>query len=54
MRRRLYFILPDLETAQKVEQELLLAHIDDHHIHFPGDYGRQAWRVAQSHCVPTH
>jgi len=34
MRRRLYFVLPDRASADKVEDELLLAHIDDSHIHF--------------------
>lgn len=34
MRRRLYFTLPDLGSAETVEKELLLAKIDDPHIHF--------------------
>jgi hypothetical protein len=34
MRRRLYFVLPDLESAETIEKELLLARIDDPHIHF--------------------
>lgn len=34
MRRRLYFILPDAKTAEKIEDELLLARIDEGHIHF--------------------
>ncbi len=34
MRRRLYFVLPDLESAETIEKELLLAKIDDPHIHF--------------------
>ena len=34
MRRRLYFLLPDVTVANRVEKELLLAHIDDHHMHF--------------------
>lgn len=34
MRRRLYFILPELASAETIERELLLAKIDDHHIHF--------------------
>ena len=33
MKRRLYFILPDVRTAKKVYRELLLSHIDDHHMH---------------------
>jgi hypothetical protein len=34
MRRRLYFVLPNKASADTIERELLLAHIDDHHIHF--------------------
>ncbi|HBS27096.1 MAG TPA: DUF1269 domain-containing protein [Gammaproteobacteria bacterium] len=34
MRRRVYFVLPDAETAHQVERELLLARIDDGHMHF--------------------
>jgi hypothetical protein len=34
MRRRLYFVLPDTRSAEKIEDELLLARVDDHHIHF--------------------
>ncbi len=33
MRRRLYFLLPDIACARQVVDELLLARIDDHHIH---------------------
>jgi hypothetical protein len=34
MRRKLYFVLPDVKSAQVVMNELLLARIDDSHIHF--------------------
>jgi uncharacterized membrane protein YeaQ/YmgE (transglycosylase-associated protein family) len=33
MRRRLYFLLPGVARARQVVDELLLARIDDHHIH---------------------
>ncbi len=33
MRRRLYFLLPTVESARQIVNELLLARIDDHHIH---------------------
>ncbi|MEN8174362.1 MAG: DUF1269 domain-containing protein [Pseudomonadota bacterium] len=33
MRRRLYVMLPDVETTRQVVNELLLARIDDKHIH---------------------
>jgi hypothetical protein len=31
--RRLYFMVPDVDTANKVVDELLLKRVDDHHIH---------------------
>lgn len=34
MRRRLYFVLPDVESARKMMEEMLLARIDEGHIHF--------------------
>ncbi len=34
MRRRLYFILPDVPTARKVHNALLLARIDEARMHF--------------------
>ncbi len=33
MRRRLYFLLPDLKLTHQVVDELLLARIEQHHIH---------------------
>lgn len=33
MRRRIYFLLPSVGSARQVVNELLLARIDDHHIH---------------------
>ena len=34
MRRRLYFIMPDLQSARKAMDDLLLARIEERHIHF--------------------
>ncbi len=34
MRRRLYFLLPDVKTARQVFHDLLLARLEDRHIHF--------------------
>ncbi len=34
MRRKLYFVLPDVKSAKVVMDALLLARIDDGHIHF--------------------
>lgn len=33
MRRRMYFLLPDLQTARQVVDELLLARIEEKHMH---------------------
>lgn len=34
MRRRLYFLLPDVKSAKAVFKKLLLARVADHHIYF--------------------
>ena len=39
MSRRLYIILPDVDTASKVEEELLLARIEERCMHFLGKRG---------------
>lgn len=39
MRRRLYFILPDLPSARRAMADLLLARIEERHIHFLGRRG---------------
>jgi hypothetical protein len=31
MRRRLYFLLPDVESAHRIANDLLLARIEDRH-----------------------
>ncbi|RMD67961.1 MAG: DUF1269 domain-containing protein, partial [Gammaproteobacteria bacterium] len=31
--RRLYFLVPDVETAKKIVDELLLARVEERHIH---------------------
>jgi hypothetical protein len=33
MRRRLYFVLPDVPSARRVADELLLARVEDRHMH---------------------
>lgn len=39
MRRRLYFVLPDLASAIQTANDLLLARIEDRHMHFLGRRG---------------
>ncbi|MGE0385545.1 MAG: DUF1269 domain-containing protein [Gammaproteobacteria bacterium] len=39
MNRRLYFVLPDIDTARRVMNDLLLARIEERRMHFLGRYG---------------
>lgn len=45
MRRRLYFVLPELSVAEVVEKELLVSKIDDHHIHYLAKDGASMGRL---------
>ena len=42
MRRRLYFIMPDLPSARKMMDDLLLARIEERHIHVLARRGTKA------------
>lgn len=46
MRRRLYFVLPDLGTAVQTANDLLLARIEDRHMHF---LARRGMSLGQLH-----
>jgi len=39
MDRRMYFVLPDLDVAKRVEHDLLLARVDSSRMHFLGKRG---------------
>jgi hypothetical protein len=39
MRRRLYYVLPDIDSARRTMDDLLLARIEVRHIHFLGKRG---------------
>ena len=39
MNRRLYFVLPNVEISRKVKDDLLLARITEHQMHFLGKRG---------------
>jgi hypothetical protein len=41
MRRRLYFVLPDVDSARRTADDLLLARIEDRHMHFLARRGTQ-------------
>src|SRR5258708_12647865 len=57
MRRRLYFLLPDLGSAIKTANDLLLARIEDSHMHFLAKRGmslgqlHEANYLQKSDCV---
>lgn len=48
MRRRLYFVLPDTSTAEKIEDELLLARVDNNHIHFHSTFERSLGKLPKA------
>lgn len=48
MRRRLYFVLPDLATAIRTANDLLLARIEDKYMHF---VGRDGMHLGQLHAA---
>lgn len=48
MRRRLYFVLPDVESARRTADDLLLARVEDHHMHFLGRRGTDLGELHQA------
>ncbi|MBT8429231.1 MAG: DUF1269 domain-containing protein [Gammaproteobacteria bacterium] len=51
--RRIYFLIPDLETAKKVTDELLLARIDERHIHVIAREGTQLGDLPKASLLQT-
>ncbi len=57
--RRLYFLLPDLDTTHKVVEELLLSHVEERHIHIIAKEGiplgdlPQATLLQRSDFIPA-
>ena len=51
MNRRLYFILPDVKTALKVEQDLLLARIEESRMHFLAKRGTDLQTLLEARPV---
>ena len=51
MRRRLYFLLPNVARARQVVDELLLARIDDHHIHVVAKEGSPLEDLPQANLL---
>jgi hypothetical protein len=48
MRRRLYFLLPDLGGAIQTADDLLLARVDDRHMHFLARRGTPLGRLREA------
>jgi hypothetical protein len=53
MRRRLYFVMPDLATAIRTAHDLLLARIEDRHMHFVGPRGMSLGELHEASPLQT-
>ena len=51
MRTRLYFLLPDVATARKVVDDLLLARIEEHHIHVLAKEGTEMQDLPEANLL---
>jgi hypothetical protein len=48
MRKRLYFVLPDVASADKTADDLLLARIEDRHMHFLAERGTDLGKLHEA------
>jgi hypothetical protein len=48
MRRRLYFVLPDVDSARRTADDLLLARVEDRHMHFLARRGTDLGELHQA------
>jgi hypothetical protein len=53
MRRRVYWLLPDSASARRTRDELLLARIDEGHMHFFGAEGADLSGLHQANILQT-
>ena len=54
MRRRLYFLLPDVESARRTADDLLLARVEDRHMHFLARRGTDLAELHEAgHLIKT-
>jgi Protein of unknown function (DUF1269) len=53
MRRRIYWLLPDLASAGRAMNDLLLARIDEGHIHFVAHEGTDMTGLHQANLLQT-
>ena len=48
MRKRLYFVLPDISSASKTADDLLLARVEDRHMHFLAKRGTDLGKLHEA------
>lgn len=53
MRQRLYFLLPDVNSARRITQDLLLAKVEDNHMHFMAREGNDLSGLHQANLLQT-
>ena len=53
MRRRIYWLLPDLESARRTMDDLLLARIEHRHIHFAAREGSDMTGLHEANVLQT-
>jgi hypothetical protein len=51
MRRRLYFLLPNLDAARRTNDDLLLARVEDRHIHFLARRGTDLGALREANAL---
>lgn len=51
MRRRLYFLLPDVESARRTADDLLLARVEDRHMHFLAKRGTDLGELNEANYI---
>ena len=51
MRRRLYFLLPEVEAASRTRDDLLLARIEDRHLHFLARRGTELRDLREANAL---
>jgi hypothetical protein len=53
MRRRIYWLIPDLASARRTMDDLLLARIEERHIHFVGSEGADMTGLHAANVLQT-
>ncbi|GAB3257912.1 DUF1269 domain-containing protein [Chitinimonas naiadis] len=53
MRKRLYYLLPDLSSARRTMNDLLLARIDERHVHFVARDGTDLTGLHEANLLQT-